>query len=404
MTCAAVVHQGDPGEPAAAPVPRVVLVEAHLLESGGVRVTHEIARRLPALGVPTTLFVLQRPDAHSNHLHPSPEVDVDFASARPRRLRAALPLALVRLVRASRGAGVVVSGSEVGYGLLVGWVAARVVRRPFVILVQDSPGRAVRDWVPAALRRVTRWVHAHADLLVCVSDGVAEEVLAAGARTSRVRVVTPGIDVEQVVAAGVAPPHRSLASRPYTVAAGRLVPAKGFDVLVRAHAAASRPAGGQHLLIIGEGPERPALEALIDELGVRGSVALPGFVDDLQAHLARASLFVLSSRHEGMGGLVLLEAMAHQLPIIATDCPHGPRTLLRGGELGQLVQPEDVEALTAALRAHAADPGPLADRARHARARARDFGPDRWVEQVRVELLRVAATGSSRTGGRRRWS
>lgn len=129
---------------------------------------------------------------------------------------------------------------------------------------------------------------------------------------------------------------------------GRLAPQKGFDLLIRAFAAIANRHPSVRLRIIGEGPARTALEGLCRELGVEDRVSLPGATSTPESALRAGSVFVLSSRYEGFG-LVLAEAMAVGLPVIATDCASGPGEILRDGVDGILVPPDNVPALTRAL-------------------------------------------------------
>ena len=136
---------------------------------------------------------------------------------------------------------------------------------------------------------------------------------------------------------------------PVILAVGRLCPQKDFPTLLRAFALlhARTPA---RLVILGEGPDRPALEAQAAALGLDGAVALPGFAANPYAHMARAGACALSSRWEGLP-TVLIEAMACGAPVVATDCPSGPREALGGGRYGALVPVGDAGALAAALEA-----------------------------------------------------
>jgi glycosyltransferase involved in cell wall biosynthesis len=122
---------------------------------------------------------------------------------------------------------------------------------------------------------------------------------------------------------------------------------KDFGTLIRAfgHVRQTRSA---RLLILGEGPDRPALEALVNQLDLRDDVVMPGFVENPYAYMSRASLYVLSSRWEGLP-TVLIEALYCGPPIIATDCPSGPREILSDGRHGTLVPVGDAAALTAAI-------------------------------------------------------
>jgi glycosyltransferase involved in cell wall biosynthesis len=129
---------------------------------------------------------------------------------------------------------------------------------------------------------------------------------------------------------------------------GRLVPQKGFDVVIRAFARAADQLTGWRLIIAGEGPERRALEALAEELGIDDRVALPGMVRDNYALLGRASIFVAASRFEGFPN-ALAEAMACGRAVVATDCPTGPRELTLDGTAGLLVRVDDHVAVSEAL-------------------------------------------------------
>lgn len=120
--------------------------------------------------------------------------------------------------------------------------------------------------------------------------------------------------------------------------------AKGFLHLDKAFANV-RQTQPTRLLIMGEGRERrPALEALVGQLSQEQGVSMPGFEANPYAYMARASVFVLSSRWEGLPG-VLIEALSCGAPLIATDCPSGPRKILKEGRYGYLVPIGNIEAM-----------------------------------------------------------
>lgn len=138
------------------------------------------------------------------------------------------------------------------------------------------------------------------------------------------------------------------------VAVGRLDRQKGFDLLIAAFARmhADRPT---RLTIFGEGPERARLMALADRLGVAEKVQMPGATERPGGWIGAADLLVVPSRFEGFPN-VIAEAVVTGLPVVAFDCDHGPRELIRQGENGLLVPPEDVSALAAAMTRLAGDP------------------------------------------------
>ncbi len=168
---------------------------------------------------------------------------------------------------------------------------------------------------------------------------------------------------------------------PVVVAVGKLIHRKGFSVLLEAFAQllAHRPA---RLIVLGEGRLRPSLQSLAGELGIAEHVDFPGFKENPYAFLAKADLFVLSSRNEALP-TVLIEAMACGCPVVSTDCPFGPREILEDGRLGPLVPVGDAEALADAMAATLENP-PGREALRH---RASSFGVDRAVERYEQLLL-----------------
>lgn len=143
--------------------------------------------------------------------------------------------------------------------------------------------------------------------------------------------------------------QRAPEAKPFFLAAGRLEPQKGFELLLEAFAPIAREYPGPRLLIAGEGPLRSRLQARLCCLGLEKRVELPGFSMRLPQLMGQALAFVLSSEFEGFPN-VLLESLACGCPAIAFDCPTGPREIIRHGLDGLLVKTGDVGALSQAMR------------------------------------------------------
>ncbi len=128
---------------------------------------------------------------------------------------------------------------------------------------------------------------------------------------------------------------------------GGLRTAKDFPTLLRAFALMirERPA---RLIILGKGRLREKLLDLGRSLGIEASMDFPGFVENPYGYLAHADLFVLSSLWEGSPN-VLTEALAMGTPVVATDCPSGPREILQDGRYGRLVPCADPQAMAQAM-------------------------------------------------------
>jgi len=220
--------------------------------------------------------------------------------------------------------------------------------------------RHAQGWSKRLAYRLIPLTHRLADSVVCISRGVAESLRTGfGVPAHKMRVIyNPALDEDTPRLAAETPEHAWCGDGgpPVFIAVGRLETQKGFDVLIRAFAliAERRP---MRLLILGEGPLRSELEAQIRAAGLSDRVALPGFVRNTLACMRQSKVFVLSSRWEGLGNVVI-ESLAAGTRVVATDCRSGPREILANGLFGTLVPVDDASALGAAmLAALDTDPG-----------------------------------------------
>jgi len=180
------------------------------------------------------------------------------------------------------------------------------------------------------------------------------------------------------------PSLRAAGRGPRIVSAGRLVPAKGFDLLIDAAALLASRGLVFVLDIYGDGPERDALAQRIAGHGLSRWVTLRGNSDALADRIAEADLFVLASRREGFGN-VLIEAMAVGTPVLATRAG-GPETFLREGENGFLAPTGDAPALALAIAALATEP----ERRIAVRAAAQDTARDYLIEASTARFADLA--------------
>jgi glycosyltransferase involved in cell wall biosynthesis len=290
--------------------------------------------------------------AEGPYLSQVPET-VRIVNLQAARTLVCLP-ALVRYLRQEKPVAML---SALDYANLIALWACRLagVSTQLVVSEHNTLSLAIqhtRSWQKRLMPYLMRWCYPWAHKIVAVSQGVADDLpRVTGLNRDRIRtiynpVITP--DLEEKAQAPLDHPWFAPGEPPVILAVGRLVPQKDFPTLIRSFAKL-RQTRTARLIVLGEGSERSSLEALVRELNLEQDVSLPGFVLNPYPYMARASAFVLSSRWEGLG-IVLIEAMYLGTPVVSTDCPHGPREILKDGKYGLLVPVGDEAVLAQAMQ------------------------------------------------------
>lgn len=332
-------------------MPRVSFFLPTLDGGGAERALVTVAGALRTAGVDAELIVGDARGALRDAL----PGDLAVTDLGRRRIRSAVP-ALVRALRTRRPVCVI---STLDHANIVAVVAARLSRSGAraIVRVANTLSEAAIGSSPRerAVMRATRLVYPWAAAVVAPAPHVADD-LVTFSRLPRdaIRVIPNPVIGEDFAARRSAPiehPWFAPGQPPVVLGVGRLVRQKRFELLidafqrVRQHAAA-------RLLILGEGPERDALARRVAGLGLSEDVGMPGFDPNPVRYMARAEVVVSTSRYEGLPA-VLIEALACDAKIVATDCPGGSAQILGDGAHGRLVasdQPGDVaDAVLAAL-------------------------------------------------------
>lgn len=322
---------------------------------GAERVFSYLARGLSERGYPVDLVLASAKGPYLADLPPAVRV-IDLRVGRI--LSAIYPL--VRYLRSERPAVLL---SALDYANVAAIFAARLARTSTRVIptVHVAHSRVFNP--PSKSRDRLLWLairasYPCANAIVAVSRGIAEDLRdLAGIQERLIHVIyNPVLTPEREARAKEVPAHRWFASPgpDIILSIGSFVPAKDQATLIRAFAILRKKKPAR-LLILGEGALRKELENLVLSLGLAGEVSLPGFVGNPFACLSRASLFVLSSAWEALP-TVLIEALAAGVPIVATDCRHGPAEILDHGRHGRLTPVGDAAALAEAMQDGLAQP------------------------------------------------
>lgn len=334
---------------------RIAIFLPSLVGGGAERVMLNLAGGIAARGFQVDLVLARATGPYLSRIPDGVRV-LDLGA---RRVLSSMP-GLVAYLRRTRPTALI---SALWHANLVSLWARQVARVPTRV-VMTAHNTLSQGVAGTRLRRakltplLLRVFGPAADGIVAVSRGVADDLVEVGRLPpERVSIIFNPVvrpDARPEVLGRPDHPWFDPEGPPVLLAVGRLTWEKDFETFLRALARVRerRPIRG---IILGEGPERAALEELCRRLDLDGDVEMPGFVADPEAYMAHAAVFVMSSRTEGLP-TVLIEALAAGAPVVSTDCPSGPREVLRDGEFGPLVPVGDVEALASAILGRLAEP------------------------------------------------
>lgn len=269
-------------------------------------------------------------------------------------------------------------------------------RLPIIILGRQINNEQAKQqaqrsslWYGFLAPAIMRAVYARADHLVPISHGLASQMMQAyGFQPDQITPIHNGV-APQLEARAMplwgTPALTAPKSGHEIYAVGRLHQQKGFDLLLAAFARCVAQRPDLHLHLVGDGPERAALEQQAQALQLGQHVTFHGFTRDVASAYHRATLLAMTSRYEAFGN-VIIEAMAFGTPVVAFDCDYGPAEIIEDGINGFLVPQGDIDAFAAALLRALAQPWDVA----RITATAARFSSARVVEQYAAVIDRFA--------------
>lgn len=357
------------------------------LQGGGAeRVTLDIIRHLDRRKFNPVLFLIKDEGVYFE------EIPKDIRVVRALKKGEKIELHLIKLFKSffteAKKSDVIVGALELTATYLAA-IGGRVLKKPSIGWVHTN----LKYFPPAHKfihKILTRLTYPFLNKIITVSKGVAKDLKEMYPNIScDIETIYNPLPVNKIVQKSKEDVEFTEFDRPLVVGAGRLVPEKGFDVLIRAHSILINKGIKHHLLILGEGSERKRLEKLIKELNVINSVTLLGFTNNPYRYISLANVFVLSSRFEGFG-MVVAEALALGVPVVSTDCPSGPAEILKEGEVGLLVPINDPNNLALAIENVLIDKELAKKLAEKGKERSKDFEIYNVVPKFENVLLEVS--------------
>ncbi len=319
----------------------------------------------------------------------------------------------LKVLRMARNADIVFSQDPVSVGL-PSVIAAKILRKKFILKIvgdyaweqfQNQKSKIKNqnyetkfisleefqnqryDFTTELRRKIERWVVKRADKIIVPSEYLKKIMMMWGVPEEKIKVIYNAFDpVRDNISNGVEAPRKINLSGTILISAGRLVPWKGFNVLVEIMPEIIRQIPDAKLYIIGDGPEKENLKSQISNLKINDMVFLVGSVshEDLLNYLCAGNIFVLNTGYEGFSHQIL-EAMAMEIPVITTNVGGNPE-LITNNESGILIEYNNKEQLKNAILKLYKDKGLREKFIKNAKEKIKEFGKERMVDKT-IDVL-----------------
>ncbi len=350
--------------------PRLAIFFHDFGVGGAERVMLQLARGFIDLGYPVDLVMGRADGPLRSEVHPRARI-IDLDAGSPLTMF----VKLIHYLRTERPISLLSPFEVTSVIAIIAKRISRVSTRVIIRISVHISKNKRTNWKKIVEKLVLSSVYPLADGIVTVSRGAAQDLsIYTGISPARIRVINnPVISDELLQAAqqSVQHPFFNVDHVPVILGVGRLTEQKDFPTLIRAFDILRKRIPAR-LVILGDGEERPALENLIRSAGLQDMVDLFGFELNPFAFMKKTSVFVLSSKWEGLPG-VLIQALACDCPVVSTDCLSGPSEILKHGQYGHLVPVGDAEAIASAIELV------LGGDVRHP--------PKSWLEQYHIDSV-----------------
>lgn len=262
------------------------------------------------------------------------------------------------------------------------WLGNKISNRKAKLILRETNYREEGINTTALKQKLYGIIYREADKVIGLSEGVSEHMVEKyQLDASKVTRIYNPVDIESIKRKSLETCEISYTKKFKMIACGRLAKQKNYPLLIKALGKLKdKDYDDFELFIMGEGPDEKYIKRMISDYGLSENIKLIGFQINPYAYMRQADLFILSSLWEGFGH-VIVESMACATPVLATDCPHGPREILKDGEYGWLVPNDDPHQLSIELENLIYEHDRIRQMSDKVYDRARDFDVKNIVRQ-----------------------
>lgn len=269
------------------------------------------------------------------------------------------------------------------------WLGNKLAGNKAKLILRETNYREKGINTSLLYHNIYRKIYNDAHHVIGLSDGVTQHMIKSyGLNPAKVTRIYNPIDIEYIVVKSSESCELHFSKTFKMVSCGRLVKQKNYPLLVRA-LAILKEKGYQdfELFILGDGPQKLQLEEMICKYNLKDNIRLIGYQKNPFPYMKMADLFILSSLWEGFGH-VIVESMVCGTPVLATDCPHGPREILEDGKYGWLVNNNDHYAMANKLEELILNPNKINDMANKLRNKINTFSVNEITKQYE-DIFRI---------------